>query len=105
MFGMRIYDVNLTGTSAAESGRAQETQRSDRAGGARTGGTGANGTGDRVELSSTLGSLSQALSADGSARARQVQSLAAQYESGNYRPDSAATSKGLVAEALAMGGQ
>jgi hypothetical protein len=102
---MRIYDVNLTGPSAAESGRAQETQRSDRAGGARTGGTGANGTGDRVEFSSTLGRLSQAMSAEGSARASRVQALAVQYQSGSYRPDSAATSKDMVAEALAAGGQ
>ena len=101
---MRIYDVNLTGTSAAESGRAQETQRSDRAGGARTGGTGANGTGDRVELSSTLGRLSQAMSAYGSARDSRVQALAAQYQSGTYRPDSAASSKGMVVEALSDGG-
>ena len=97
---MRIYDVNLKGSAAAESGRAQETQRSGASGGARTGGTGANGTGDRVELSSTLGSLSQALSADGSARASQVQALTAQYQGGSYLPDSAATSKGIVAEAL-----
>jgi anti-sigma28 factor (negative regulator of flagellin synthesis) len=100
---MRIYDVNSTGTSAAESGRSQETQRSDRAGGAKTGGPGANGTGDRVEFSSTLGRLSQALSTDGSARASRVQTLAGQYQSGSYRPDSAATSKGMVAEALSEG--
>jgi hypothetical protein len=102
---MRIYDVNLTGPSATESGRAQETQRSDRAGGAKTGGAVANGNSDRVEFSSTLGRLSQALSADGSARASQVQSLAAQYESGNYRPNSAATSKGMVDDALSAGGK
>jgi len=102
---MRIYDVNLTGTSAAESGRAQEAQRSGSTGGARTGGTGANGTGDRVEFSSTLGSLAQAMSADGSARESRVQALAAQYQSGNYQPDSVATSKGMVSEALSMGGQ
>jgi hypothetical protein len=102
---MRIYDVNLTGTSAAESGRAQETQQSGRAGGARTGGTGANGTGDRVEFSSTLGRLAQAMSADGSARANRVQALAFEYQSGTYRPDSAATSRGMVAEALSDGGK
>jgi hypothetical protein len=102
---MRIYDVNLTGSSAAESGRAQETQRSDRGGGARTGGAGANGSSDRVEFSSTLGRLSQAMAADGSSRASQVQALAAQYQAGKYQPDSLATSKGMVAEALAPGVQ
>ena len=103
MFGRRIYDVNLTGTSAAESGRAQEAQRSGGAGSARTGGAGAGGTGDRVEFSSTLGRLSQAMMADSSVRGSRVQALAAQYQSGSYRPDPAATSKGMVTEALAAG--
>jgi anti-sigma28 factor (negative regulator of flagellin synthesis) len=102
---MRIYDVNLTGPSAAESGRAHEAQRPEGAGTARAGRTGAQGTGDRVELSSTLGRLSQAMSSYGSARDSRIQALAAQYQSGNYRPDSTATSKGMVAEALAVGGK
>jgi hypothetical protein len=101
---MRIYDVNLTGSSAVESGRAQETQRSDRGGSAKPGAAGAGGAGDRVEFSGALGRLSQAIAADGSARASRVQALAGQYESGSYRPDSLATSKGVVAEALASGG-
>jgi anti-sigma28 factor (negative regulator of flagellin synthesis) len=100
---MRIYDVNLTGSSAAESGRAQEPQRSDRAGSTKAGGSGASGTGDRVEFSSTLGRLSQALSSDKSTRADRVQRLAAKYQSGSYQPDSTATSKGIVAEAVAGG--
>jgi hypothetical protein len=45
------------------------------------------------------------MSADGSARENRVQELAAQYQSGSYQPDSVATSKGMVSEALAMGGQ
>jgi anti-sigma28 factor (negative regulator of flagellin synthesis) len=105
VFGMRIYDVNLTGSSAAESSRAQETQRSDRAGGTRTAGAGASGSSDRVEFSSALSRLSQALSTDGSARAGRIQALAAQYQSGSYRTDSLATSKGIVADALAPGAQ
>ena len=58
---MKVYDTNLTGTCAAESGRAQETQRTERSGqgqGSRIGGAG----GDQVELSGALGRLSQALS-------------------------------------------
>src|SRR5689334_8065070 len=100
---MRIYDVNLTGPSAAETSRAQEAQRTDRTGGTRSGGPGSYGSNDRVEFSSTLGRLSQALGADGSARANRVQELAALYQSGNYRPDSRAISRGMVSEALAAG--
>jgi hypothetical protein len=96
---MRIYDRNLTGTGAAESGRPQETQKLDR----ETASRAASVTGDRVELSTTLARLSQAISSFSSGRANKVQSLAAQYQSGNYRPDSLATSKGMVADALAAG--
>jgi hypothetical protein len=47
--------------------------------------------------------LSQTLSSFHQDRANRVQALAAQYQSGNYRPDSAATSRGMVSEALAAG--
>ena len=100
---MRVYDNNLSGTSAAEAGRAQETQKLDRGEGARTGAGKPNGSGDRVEFSSALGNLSRTMSAYGSSRASQVQALAAQYQSGNYHPDSAVTSHAMVSEALAAG--
>jgi flagellar biosynthesis anti-sigma factor FlgM len=97
---MRIDNRDLTGASAAESGRAQETEKANRNQGAPTGTTTTDKTGDRVELSSTLATLSRAMSANGSERADRVQALAAQYQSGNYHPDSAATARGLVSEAL-----
>lgn len=97
---MRIYDVNLTGASPAEAGRAQEIQKSDRAGTARSGGSTAGGS-DRVEFSSTLGRLSQALATSGSQRAARVEALTAQYQSGNYLADSLKTSRSMVADALA----
>jgi len=102
---MRVYDVNLTGSSAAEAGRSQEAQRTERAGATRTTGSGSGESSDRVEFSGTLGRLSQAMTAYGSQRASHVQALAAVYQSGNYRPDSAATSSGMVSEALATGGK
>jgi len=97
---MRVYDVNLSSASAAESGRAQETQKADRAGSSRTEGSGVAGSGDRVEFSSTLGRLSQVLAADSAGRASRVQAFAAQYQSGQYRPDSLATSRGMISEAV-----
>jgi hypothetical protein len=98
---MKVYDSNLTGTSAAQTGRTQETQK----GGNQNARTGAvkSGSEDRVEFSSTLSRLSNAMAADGSSRASHVQALAAQYQSGKYRPDSSATSKGMVSEALSEG--
>jgi flagellar biosynthesis anti-sigma factor FlgM len=103
---MRIDGPNLTGGTSAESGRAQETDKSSRSQGVpssqgvQTGTAASNKTGDRVELSSTLGALSRALSTNGSERANRVQALAAQYQSGSYRVDSAATARGMISEAL-----
>ena len=104
---MRIYDVNLTGGvpagSAAETGRAQESQKTSRAGTATSPPSGASGSNDRVEFSGTLSLLSSALATFNSSRADRVQSLAGQYQSGNYTPDSAATSRGMVTEMLSAG--
>ncbi len=55
---------------------------------------------DSVQFSSTLGSLSRAMGCDSSARQAKVQALAAQYQSGNYKPSSAAISRGMLAEAM-----
>ena len=101
---MKIYDRNLTGTSAAETGRAQEAQNLSRAGTDKSPTRGGvDGSNDRVEFSGTMSRLSRALGAFESTRASRVQALATEYQSGKYRPDSAATSKGLVSEALSTG--
>jgi flagellar biosynthesis anti-sigma factor FlgM len=99
---MKVYDRDLTGTGAAESGRSQETQRTDRGATTTSSQTG-NGSTDSVELSSGLASVSRALSADGVDRASKIQQLTAQVQSGNYQPSSVAISQGMVAEALSGG--
>ena len=106
---MKIYDLNLTGTAATEKGRAQESQNLSRAGTVKfptpgvVDGSGVDGSNDRVEFSGTLSRLSRSLATFESARSNRVQALAVEYQSGNYKPDSAATSKGLVAEAISAG--
>jgi flagellar biosynthesis anti-sigma factor FlgM len=100
---MRIYDQNLTGTAAAESGRSQETQKPDREATTPPSGSGSSGSGDRVELSSALASVSRALASYHSDRTAKVQSLTAQFQAGSYQPSSQATSQGMVAEALGAG--
>ena len=97
---MRVDDRNLTSAAPAQSGRAQQTGKSNRNPAVRTGTAATNQTGDRVELSSTLETLARAMSAFGSERANRVQVLAAQYQSGSYHADSAATARGMVSEAL-----
>jgi anti-sigma28 factor (negative regulator of flagellin synthesis) len=101
---MRINDRSLTGTGTAETGKAVEAQRPDEARGGKAAAS-SGGGGDRVELSGTLGRLSQTLAKFGSAREARVQQLAAQYQSGNYHPDSAATGRAMVSEALSAGGK
>ena len=99
---MKIYDRNPIGTSASETGRAQETQKPGSAASGKST-TGIDGSNDRVEFSGTLGQLSRALMTFESSRASRVQALATAFQSGTYRSDSAATSKGLVAEAMSAG--
>jgi hypothetical protein len=99
---MRIYDRDLTGTAASESGRSQETQRPDREAGLKPPGSG-SGSGDRVELSSGLASVSRALASYRSDRAGTIQQLAMQFQAGTYRPNSQAISQGMVTEALSGG--
>ena len=99
---MRVQDRTSLGPSAAETGRAQETHktRQDQAG-SRT----SSADGDRVELSSTLGRLAQAITAHGTQRSQRVQALASEYQASRYRPNSEATSRAMIAEALTAEGQ
>ena len=101
---MKINDLNLTGTSASQTGRAQESQNLSRAGTGKSSTSGGlDRSNDRVEFSGTLSQLSRAVTTFESTRASRVQALAVAYQGGNYRPDSAATSKGMVDDALSAG--
>lgn len=93
---MRIHEQNLTG--AAASGAPAEAQRNGRADGSASS---AGSRADRVELSGAVGAISRALTADGAGRAGRVRELAAQYQAGGYRAEPAATSRAMVADALA----
>jgi len=102
--GMRIYDTNLTGTSRAEWGRAHESQKLSSTGTGKTpAGGGLDGSTDRVEFSGTLSRLSRALTTFESSRTNRIQTLAAEYQKGNYKPDSLAISRGIVSDALSTG--
>jgi hypothetical protein len=96
---MKVYDRGL---APAETGQTQDVQKLTNGSG-KSASRSADSSGDRVEFSGSLGRLSRTLSTYDTSRASRVQSLAAQYQSGNYRPDSAATSRGMVGEALATG--
>jgi anti-sigma28 factor (negative regulator of flagellin synthesis) len=100
---MKIYDRDLTGAGAAESGRSAETQklgRESELAGRRSGG---RDGGDRVEFSDNLERLSRAMSSYGATQTNRVEELSALYQSGQYRIDAAAVGKALVDHALAAG--
>jgi len=99
---MRIADRNLTGAPPPETGQAQEMQKLE-SGGSSPGASRTDAAGDRVEFSGTLAQISKAVTASQSGRAGRVQALAAQYQSGSYRANSAATSRAMVDEILAAG--
>lgn len=88
------------GPSAAQAGRPADTQKTGHDSSGNTAGTG-SAEGDRVELSSTLGRLSQAIGTYANHRAERVQALASEYQAGRFRPNSQATSRAIIGEALA----
>jgi hypothetical protein len=94
---MRVNDRSPLGPAAAEAGRTPETQKPDPGHGPRLI---ADSGGDRVELSSVLGRLSHAISSFGTQQANRVAALTANYQAGRYRPDSLATSRGMISEAV-----
>jgi hypothetical protein len=98
---MKIYDRSLTGATE-NTGRSQETQAVGSAGRQSGAGRSSEAT-DRVEFSSSLGSLSQALSSFGASRGSRVDTLADLYRSGNYSPSSLDTSRGMISDALSGG--
>lgn len=98
---MKVYDRGLT---AAETGQTQDVQKLTNGSG-KSATRGSDTSGDRVEFSGNLGRLSRTLSTYDTSRASRVQSLAAQYQSGNYVPDSSATSRGMLDDALSSGAQ
>ena len=100
---MRIQDRTGLGPASAEAGRTSEAQRAGRENAGRSGASG-SADGDRVELSSTLGRLSQAIAADGAQRADRVHALTANYQEGRFRPNPGVTSRAIVADALSAHG-
>ncbi len=97
---MKVYDRGLT---PAETGQTQDVQKLNNSSSGKSTNRGADPSGDRVEFSGSLGRLSRTISTYDSGRANHIASLAAQYQSGNYLPNSAATSQGMVSEALGAG--
>jgi flagellar biosynthesis anti-sigma factor FlgM len=99
---MRIIDSNSLGNTASQqTGRTADVQQGQSSSKNRAAGSTASS--DTVELSGQSYRIAATLRADSAARAQRVQQLSAAVQSGSYRVDSAAVSRGLVNEAM-MGG-
>jgi flagellar biosynthesis anti-sigma factor FlgM len=100
---MKIQDTYVGGGAPAETGRAQDTQRVERERASQTAAARQPAGGDRVELSTLAGRVSRAMETSAADRGGRVEALRAAYQAGTYRPDALATSRGMVADALAAG--
>ena len=94
---MRITDLNLTGSAAAETGKAQSSQAVDKDSSSRGSAARAGSGTDSVDFSP----LSRALSSHASSRSARVAQLTAQYRAGQYQVDPAHLSSAMVGEAIA----
>ena len=99
---MKLHDRVPT---AAETVRTPDVRKLSNASTARSPTSGVDASSDHVEFSGNLGRLARTLSTYDTSRANHLQALAAQYQSGNYRPDSFATSQAMVREAFVAGTQ
>lgn len=100
---MRVNDSNLTGVTSPESQRTTQTGEASATGRGGNIRTTSGHSGDTVEFSTSLDSLSRAMSSMGADRAERIQQLTAQYQNGTYQPDSVLTARGMIAESLAAG--
>jgi hypothetical protein len=97
---MRIDDRNLNGAAGPQSGRTQETHApgsTESVSGAQSPGSGG---GDRAELSSLTGRISQALQSHFAQRAERVAKLAQEFNTGRLSADSRSTSRAVVQDAI-----
>lgn len=97
---MRVDDRNLNGAAGLQTVRTADTQAAERAGSTSGSQISESKGGDRVEISSTAGLVSQALGTGATDRAQRIQQLTADYRSGNYQPNSLATSQAIIQDAI-----
>jgi hypothetical protein len=97
---MRIDDRNLNGAAGLQTGRTPDTHAAERAGSTSGSQVSESQGGDRVEISGTAGLVAQALGTGAAERAQRIQQLATDFRSGNYRPNSHATSRAMIQDAL-----
>jgi len=94
---MRIHDLNLTGSAAAETGKAQASEAVEKEISSRASATHAGSGTDSVDFSP----LSRAISSNASSCSARVAQLTAQYRAGQYQVNPGRLSSAMVGESLA----
>ena len=101
---MRVEDRNLNGAGGPQPGRASESHEAGRLGSTVGTTVGAQVSetagGDRAEISSVAGTVSQAITKHAAERAQRVAKLAAEYRAGQYNASARSSSQALVQDAL-----
>ena len=99
---MRIDDRTLNPASTPQSGATSETHEADRsnASGAQIS---QSPGGDRAEISSLAGGVSQALASQSAQRAQHLAKVAKEYNAGHYSMDSMVTSRAIIRQTLGSG--
>jgi len=97
---MRVEERNLNGTSGPPPGRASESHEAGRSGSTVGAQISESAGGDRAEISSVAGAVSQAITTHAAERAQRVGKLAAEYRAGQYNASARSTSQALVRDAL-----
>jgi hypothetical protein len=97
---MKVQDFYLNQCATPQVGGAGAADPAAPASTRKPGETKAGQGSDQVQLSGLSGQLLQTLGAGSADLALRLEKLAAHYRSGRYQPDSLATSRGIIAEAM-----
>jgi hypothetical protein len=97
---MRVEDRNLNGPGGLQPGHAAEPHEAGRLGSTVGAQVSETAGGDRAEISSVAGTVSQAITTHAAERAQRVGKLAAEYRAGQYNVSARSASQALVRDAL-----
>jgi anti-sigma28 factor (negative regulator of flagellin synthesis) len=97
---MRVDDPNLTGAAGAQTNRTPETQETNRAGSPANQRISESSGGDRAEISSLAGRISQAFAANAAARTQRIAKLTQDYRAGNYHVDARSIAQAVTGDAI-----
>src|SRR5690242_9241747 len=97
---MRVNDSQLNGANGLQPGRTPETHEADRVGSNSGAKVSESAGGDRTEISSLTGRISQTLAAHTAERSQRIEKLAKDYGAGRYHVNARSTSGAMVRDAI-----